>query len=102
MACVNLSADPTILFSYHCVLIPRDRQDLKAFYLLIEFDNYATHPCPYGYYNHASKECVCEPGVVKRYVSNISGPLLDRINLHVEVAPRKRRTTHDHRATRAQ
>ncbi|MDO8365742.1 MAG: ATP-binding protein [Saprospiraceae bacterium] len=53
----------------------------------MEFDNYATHPCPCGYYNHPEKECVCGPGVVKRYVSKISGPLLDRIDLHVEVTP---------------
>ena len=51
------------------------------------FNKYATHPCPCGYYNHPEKECVCGPGVVKRYVSKISGPLLDRIDLHVEVTP---------------
>ena len=45
------------------------------------------NPCPCGYYNHPEKECVCGPGVVKRYVSKISGPLLDRIDLHVEVTP---------------
>ncbi|MCC7465779.1 MAG: ATP-binding protein [Saprospiraceae bacterium] len=53
------------------------------------FDNYATQPCPCGYYNHPEKECVCGPGVVKRYVAKISGPLLDRIDLHVEVTPVK-------------
>ncbi|MBX2929051.1 MAG: YifB family Mg chelatase-like AAA ATPase [Saprospiraceae bacterium] len=45
------------------------------------------NPCPCGYYNHPDKECVCGPGVVKRYLSKISGPLLDRIDLHVEVTP---------------
>ncbi|MBK8557345.1 MAG: YifB family Mg chelatase-like AAA ATPase [Lewinellaceae bacterium] len=45
------------------------------------------NPCPCGYYNHPEKDCVCGPGVVKRYVSKISGPLLDRIDLHVEVTP---------------
>jgi magnesium chelatase family protein len=45
------------------------------------------NPCPCGYYNHPEKECVCGPGVVKRYVAKISGPLLDRIDLHVEVTP---------------
>jgi magnesium chelatase family protein len=45
------------------------------------------NPCPCGYYNHPEKPCVCGPGVVKRYVSKISGPLLDRIDLHVEVTP---------------
>jgi magnesium chelatase family protein len=45
------------------------------------------NPCPCGYYNHPDKECVCGPGVVKKYLSKISGPLLDRIDLHVEVTP---------------
>lgn len=45
------------------------------------------NPCPCGYYNHPEKECVCGPGVVKRYLTRISGPLLDRIDLHVEVTP---------------
>jgi len=45
------------------------------------------NPCPCGYYNHPEKECVCGPGVVKRYLNKISGPLLDRIDLHVEVTP---------------
>ncbi len=45
------------------------------------------NPCPCGYYNHPDKECVCGPGVVKKYLSRISGPLLDRIDLHVEVTP---------------
>lgn len=45
------------------------------------------NPCPCGYYNHPEKECVCGPAIVKRYLSKISGPLLDRIDLHVEVVP---------------
>lgn len=45
------------------------------------------NPCPCGYYNHPDKECVCGPGVVKKYLNKISGPLLDRIDLHVEVTP---------------
>jgi magnesium chelatase family protein len=45
------------------------------------------NPCPCGYFNHPEKECVCGPGVVKRYLNKISGPLLDRIDLHVEVTP---------------
>src|SRR6188768_2128488 len=48
---------------------------------------YATHGCPCGYYNHPEKECVCGPGIVKKYLNKISGPLLDRIDLHVEVTP---------------
>jgi magnesium chelatase family protein len=45
------------------------------------------NPCPCGYYNHPEKECVCPPGSVQRYLNKISGPLLDRIDLHVEVTP---------------
>lgn len=45
------------------------------------------NPCPCGYFNHPTKECVCAPGVVQKYLNKISGPLLDRIDLHVEVTP---------------
>src|SRR6202012_2570235 len=45
------------------------------------------NPCPCGYYNHPDKECTCPPGAVSRYLNKISGPLLDRIDLHVEVIP---------------
>lgn len=45
------------------------------------------NPCPCGYYNHPEKDCVCPPGVVQKYLNKISGPLLDRIDLHVEVTP---------------
>ena len=45
------------------------------------------NPCPCGFFNHPEKECVCSPGVVQRYLNKISGPLLDRIDLHVEVTP---------------
>jgi magnesium chelatase family protein len=57
--------------------------DYPASFILVASMN----PCPCGYYNHPQKECVCAPGVVKRYISRISGPLLDRIDLHVEVVP---------------
>ncbi|MBS1563126.1 MAG: ATP-binding protein, partial [Bacteroidetes bacterium] len=40
-----------------------------------------------GFYNHPTKECVCPPGAVRKYLNKISGPLLDRIDLHVEVTP---------------
>jgi magnesium chelatase family protein len=45
------------------------------------------NPCPCGYYNHPSKECVCAPGMVAKYLNKISGPLLDRIDIHLEVVP---------------
>ncbi|RME14957.1 MAG: ATP-binding protein [Bacteroidetes bacterium] len=45
------------------------------------------NPCPCGYYNHPEKECVCTPTMVQKYLSKISGPLMDRIDLHVEVVP---------------
>ncbi|PIF06349.1 MAG: magnesium chelatase [Draconibacterium sp.] len=45
------------------------------------------NPCPCGYYNHPTKECVCAPGVVQKYLNKISGPLLDRIDIHLEVVP---------------
>jgi magnesium chelatase family protein len=45
------------------------------------------NPCPCGYFNHPEKECVCPPGAVQKYLHKISGPLLDRIDLHVEVTP---------------
>jgi magnesium chelatase family protein len=45
------------------------------------------NPCPCGYYNHPEKQCVCAPGVVQKYLNKISGPLLDRIDIHLEVTP---------------
>ena len=45
------------------------------------------NPCPCGFFNHPEKECLCGPGIVQKYLSKISGPLLDRIDLHVEVTP---------------
>ncbi len=45
------------------------------------------NPCPCGYFNHPEKQCVCAPGMVQKYLGKISGPLLDRIDLHIEVVP---------------
>jgi len=47
----------------------------------------AMNPCPCGYYNHPEKDCVCAPGIVQKYLNKISGPLLDRIDIHIEVTP---------------
>ncbi len=57
--------------------------DYPASFMLVASMN----PCPCGFYNHPEKDCVCGPGVVKKYLNKISGPLLDRIDLHVEVTP---------------
>ncbi|MHA6249822.1 YifB family Mg chelatase-like AAA ATPase [Pontibacter sp. CAU 1760] len=57
--------------------------DFPANFMLVASMN----PCPCGYYNHPDKECVCGPGIVQRYLNKVSGPLLDRIDLHVEVTP---------------
>ncbi len=57
--------------------------DYPASFMLIA----AMNPCPCGYYNHPEKECVCSPGTVQKYLNKISGPLLDRIDIHIEVVP---------------
>ncbi|MET3113055.1 magnesium chelatase family protein [Pedobacter sp. CG_S7] len=67
------------------VTISRSRSSVEypASFMLIASMN----PCPCGFYNHPDKECICGPGIVQKYLSKISGPLLDRIDLHVEVTP---------------
>jgi len=57
--------------------------DFPASFMLVASMN----PCPCGYYNHPEKECTCPPGTVQKYLNKVSGPLLDRIDLHVEVTP---------------
>lgn len=57
--------------------------DYPASFMLMASMN----PCPCGYYNHPDKDCVCSPGVVQKYLNKISGPLLDRIDIHLEVIP---------------
>lgn len=57
--------------------------DFPSSFMLIASMN----PCPCGYYNHPERECTCPPGSVQKYINKISGPLLDRIDLHVEVTP---------------
>lgn len=67
------------------VVISRSKISVEypASFMLIASMN----PCPCGFFNHPEKECTCAPGVVQKYLSKISGPLLDRIDLHVEVTP---------------
>jgi len=67
------------------VTISRSRisVDYPASFMLIASMN----PCPCGYYNHPERACVCGPGQVQRYLGKVSGPLLDRIDIHIEVTP---------------
>jgi magnesium chelatase family protein len=57
--------------------------DFPANFMLIASMN----PCPCGFFNHPEKDCTCPAGTVQKYLNKISGPLLDRIDLHVEVTP---------------
>lgn len=67
------------------VTIARAKQTIEfpANFMLVA----AMNPCPCGYYNHPTQECSCQPGSVEKYLNKISGPLLDRIDLHIEVVP---------------
>lgn len=57
--------------------------DYPASFILVA----AMNPCPCGFHNHPQKTCVCPPGMIQKYLHKLSGPLLDRIDLHVEVTP---------------
>lgn len=66
-----------------CISRAKFAIEYPASFMLISSMN----PCPCGYYNHPERECVCAPGVVQKYLSRISGPLLDRIDIHIEIVP---------------
>lgn len=67
------------------ITISRSRFTVEypASFMLISSMN----PCPCGYYNHPEKECVCPNGAVQKYLNKISGPLLDRVDIHIEIVP---------------
>ena len=64
-----------------------DIQDALVFGFGLQNANKATQECPCGYYNHPIRRCICKQHVVQKYISKISGPLLDRIDIHIEVTP---------------
>jgi magnesium chelatase family protein len=57
--------------------------DYPASFMLVASMN----PCPCGYYNHPEKQCVCTPNQIQKYLNRVSGPLMDRIDLHIEITP---------------
>ena len=69
----------------HMITVSRSKYTVQypANFMLIA----AMNPCPCGYYNHPTKACVCSPGAVFKYMNRIWGPMLDRIDMHIEVIP---------------
>lgn len=61
----------------------RSTVDYPASFMLVASMN----PCPCGFHNHPDRDCLCSPGMVQKYLNKISGPLLDRIDIHIEVVP---------------
>jgi magnesium chelatase family protein len=66
-----------------CISRARFTVEYPSNFMLVSSMN----PCPCGYYNHPEKQCNCGPGEVKKYLNRISGPLMDRIDLHIEITP---------------
>ena len=69
----------------HTITISRSRYNVNypSRFMLVA----AMNPCPCGFHNHPDRECVCAPGTVQKYLNRISGPLLDRIDIQIEISP---------------